>query len=452
MPLTPQKIEYGFEKLYQPFQSFISNQITLSVLLIVCVILALVVANSPYADHYEAFKAIPIGLSWGEAKFEMSLQLWVNEAFMTYFFFLLGLEVKRELLVGEIRTLQRLAPIAFAALGGILFPASIYYALNLSSGYGHGWGIPVATDTALAVGILALLGKGIPSAAFVFLTALAIIDDLGAILVIALFYSNDISLPYLAVAAAMTLVLTAMNLAGIRRPSAYLLAGIVLWVALHGSGLHSTLAGIIVAAAVPARGKRDPKWLVEKGRKLLFRFERLHRQNKEINQILEDQEQHEVVEYLQKAAEKTSTPLRRWEKVLETPVALFILPLFALTNAGVAIDTESLTSVWLHPLGAGVIFGLVIGKAVGIPLFCWLTMQLKLGVLPDGLSLRHVVGIGMLGGVGFTMSIFISSLGFSEDPDALLVAKTAVLLASFLAGTLGYLWLKQQPATNGSEC
>ncbi|OMH33979.1 Na+/H+ antiporter NhaA [Motiliproteus sp. MSK22-1] len=442
MTLIKTPLEKSFEKLYSPFQNFIRDQTTSSMILIVCVIIALVIANSPFYQHYASLVELPLGVVAGDWSFSMGARHWINDGLMAYFFFLLGLEIKREVLVGEIRELNRLVPVAAAAFGGMLVPAMIYSAFNIATNTAQGWGIPMATDTAFAVGILALLGHRIPRAAFAFLTALAIIDDLGAILVIAIFYSETISVVHLQISMLLLLSLVVCNLLGIRKASVYLLVGGLVWVAMLGSGVHSTVAGILVAVTVPARPKKGPGWFINRVQKLVRQFERLETEKDDDTPILGEEEQHAVVEGVKDAAEKATTPLRRWERVLEQPIALFVLPVFALANAGIPIDTTLLSGLGTEPLALGIIMGLVVGKGIGIPLFCWFTIRLKLGQLPSSLKMQHVIGLGLLGGMGFTMSIFISGLGFTDDHQSLLIAKMAILVASVLAGVGGYLWLR----------
>lgn len=436
------QLERRFERALTPFQEFAGDQATSSLLLIVCTAAALLIANSPYASGYEAFIETPLGLNFGEHTFRMDLHHWINDGLMTLFFFLIGMEIKRELLVGELKDMQRSLPVIVAALGGMLTPALIYFLFNADSDYIRGWGIPMATDTAFAIGILALLGNRIPPAAVTFLIALAIIDDLGAILVIAAFYSESISVVHLAAAAGGLAILVLINLIGIRAPALYLLGGILVWAALLGSGVHATVAGILVAATIPARPKRRPGWFLRRTQKLVDRFREIENRKVAAQPMLGEAEQHAVAARLQDAAEKATTPLRRWEHALDRPVSLLVMPVFALTNAGITVSRETLESVWHHPLTLGVIFGLVIGKGLGIPLFAWLSVRLKLGRLPESVSLNHIIGVGLLGGMGFTMSIFIARLGFAGMPDAMLAAQAGILAASLVAGCAGYLWLR----------
>lgn len=433
-------LEARFERVLSPFQSFIRDQTTGSILLLLCTITALVIANSPLAQDYESLLQMRTGFVFGDWSFKLSTRHWINDGMMSLFFFVIGLEIKREILVGELKDPQRSLPVIAAAFGGMLVPASIFYFLNTGSETVHGWGIPMATDTAFAVGILALLGRRIPGSLITVLTALAIIDDIGAILVIALFYTDVINLTWLSLSGISLITLAFCNVIGCRHPAIYIIGGGVIWFTMLGSGVHSTIAGILVAMTVPARPKRDPQWFVQHARNLIDKFE--HLESKSEQQILGEKEQHDVVEQVNATAEKASTPLRRWERALTHPVALFVLPVFALANAGIHLDGDSFTSLWTHPLSLGILLGLTLGKVIGISLFCWLAVHWKLGRLPGDVKMQHIIGIGLLGGMGFTMSIFIAGLGFPDHPESLLIAKASILLSSLIAGISGYLWLR----------
>jgi len=438
--IYPNPLEARLERIITPFQEFTRDQTTGSILLILCTLVALGLANSPFADSYENLVDMHVGFVLGEWSLTMSLRHWINDGMMSLFFFVLGLEIKREILVGELNDPQQSFPIILAALGGMLAPALIFYVFNSGTTAVHGWGIPMATDTAFAVGILALLGRRIPFALITFLTALAIIDDLGAIMVIGIFYTETISLPYLTTAGLLLLTLVVCNIAGFRHPLIYVIGGGIIWLAMLGSGVHASVAGILVALTVPARPKRNSDWFVRRTRKLINEFEDI--EDESANSILSDVEQHAVVERVQDSAEKASTPLRRWERALETPVALLVMPIFALANAGIAVNIDSLSTLSTDPLALGIIIGLVAGKSIGISVFAWLALKLKFGRLSQGINMNHIIGIGLLGGMGFTMSIFIAGLGFANNPEALLAAKSAILMASLLAGVAGYLWLR----------
>lgn len=441
-------IEKGAENILEPFKEFIKDQKTTSILLVMCTAVALFLANSSSAELYEKLLHTPFGLTLGDASFQMSLRHWINDGLMALFFFLLGVEMKREVLTGTISKRERFVPIAFAAVGGMVFPALIFLLFNSNTPYEQGWGITMATDAAFAIGVLALLGKRVPTGAFVFLTALAILDDLGAILVIAFFYSDSISFYYLGIGLFILLILAACNIIGTRRSSVYFILGVLLWVALLNSGIHATIAGVLVAAFVPARPKHDPKWFLRQASTLIDRFKSLEAEREANDPILGEEKQHLVVEEMQNTAEAAATPLRQWENSIEHPVALIIMPIFALANAGVAIDLEIISQQWSNSLTLGIFFGLILGKGLGIPLLTWLALKLKLGSLPDGVSMKHIMGLGMLGAIGFTMSIFITGLSFGDTSDSINIAKRGILVASFTAGVGGYLWLRFTAADN----
>jgi len=435
------RLERRFEQVLSPFQRFIQDQTTSSMMLIICTLVALLIANSEFSELYDQVVEMELGLLLGGEQFAMSLHHWINDALMALFFFLLGLEIKRELLAGELRDMRRTLPVIAAAFGGMLVPALLFTSLNLGLETVHGWGVPMATDTAFAVGILALLRGRIPDTAFIFLTALAIFDDLGAILVIALFYTESLNLQFLGMSGGVVALLILANAAGIRNPWFYFAFGGVVWLLFYQSGVHATVAGIVVAMTVPARPKRETDWFMRRAYRLMRRFEHMERQRYSGASMLGDATRHGIVEGVQQAAEKATTPLRRWERALEQPVGLFVLPLFALVNAGIPISWDIVPTIWQDRLAGGVVLGLVVGKGLGIPLLAWLALRLNLGHLPEGLSMRHIVGIGLLGGMGFTMSIFIANLGFATT-DQLVAAKSGILVASLLAGVLGWAWLR----------
>lgn len=298
----------------------------------------------------------------------------------------------------------------------------------------------MATDTAFALGVLLLLGKRIPAGLKAFLVAYAIIDDLGAISVIAIFYSHGLDLASLGAAGFCVLAMTFCNLAGLRHISIYLIFGFMLWIELVNAGVHGTVAGVLIAATAPARPKHGRRWFVRTAREIANHLESLHDDRQEVR-ILADPEQHAAVEATAQVAREATTPLRRWEHSLERPVLLFVLPVFAMFNAGISIDGRLLQSVVISPVSWGIVAGLLLGKVAGIGLLSWLVVGSGLGRLPDGVGMDHVVGIALLGGMGFTMSIFIAGLSFSS-PYILDTAKAAILCASALAGLSGYLWLR----------
>lgn len=441
----PDDLEHKVDRLLSPFQSFIKDQTTGALFLIVCTVAALALANSPLAADYLSLIHTKVGLYFADTVLEMSVRHWINEGLMALFFFVLGLEIKRELLAGELKDPRQSLPVIFAAIGGMVLPAAIFVAFTWGTPAVHGWGIPMATDAAFAVGVLALLGSRIPYALTAFLTALAIIDDLGAIAVIAIFYSSDISLEYLGAAGAVFAVLLLCNRFGCRRPLVYVIGGALVWLAMLGSGVHATVAGVLLAIAVPARPKCGPYWFVGRTRDLVRRFEKKEEETRE-RPILAEEEEHALAESIQESAQVATTPLQRWERSLEHPVALFVMPVFALVNAGIVVNADTLAAVASEPFALGVACGLLFGKSIGITFMTWLALRLGLGELSPDIDLGHIFGIGLVGGIGFTMSIFIAGLSFAEDSSALVLSKAAILSASLIAGVAGYLWLRLRGA------
>ncbi len=434
------ELEQGLQNLIRPFQQFINNQKTGSLLLLASTLLALIIANSPLHFQYENLIALPLGLLIDSTHYAMSLHHWINDGLMALFFFVIGLEIKREMLAGDLRDPANSIPVIAAAIGGMTIPALIFYMLNVGSPTLQGWAIPMATDTAFAIGLLSLLGNRIPYGLISFILALAIIDDIGAVMVIALFYSDTLSQFHIILAAGLLILLALGNRAGVRHPLFYFLLGGMVWLAMLGSGLHATLAGILVAFTVPARPAHSSRHFLAESIRLLKRFREIERQQQSPS-ILEEQRQHELAVNLSRTAEQATTPLQRWEQRLEKPVAILVLPVFALANAGITFSVESLTDVFTNSLSLGIILGLVVGKFIGVCSFTWLALKLGLGALPGEMTFRHVPGLALMAGIGFTMSVFIASLGFATAPDQLLMAKTGIIFASLLAGIGGFIWL-----------
>ena len=362
----------------------------------------------------------------------MSLHHWINDGFMAVFFFVVGLEIKRELLVGELSSLRSAAfPIA-AALGGMLVPAALYAALNAGGPGAPGWGIPMATDIAFALGVLALLGPRVPLALKVFLAALAIVDDIGAMLVIALFYTADLSLGALAWAGGALALMILANRAGVRHPGVYAVAGLALWVAVLESGIHATIAGVLLAMTIPSRTRLDAGTFLDRSTRALEKF----RHGSAPGTILTNTEQQEAIQQLERACEGAQAPLLKLEEKLHGPVAFVVMPVFALANAGVRLESE-VSSLVTEPISLGVLVGLVIGKPLGITLFAWLSVLSGLAAKPAEVAWSAVHGAGWLAGIGFTMSIFIAGLAF-PDTGSLTAAKLGILAASVLAGVVGW--------------
>lgn len=430
--------EKSFDKILTPFEEFIHRQTTSGLLLMVMAVIALILANSPMADAYLHVIHTPISLNIGNWELEMSLHHWINDALMAFFFFVVGLELKRELLVGELAKLRNaILPIA-AAIGGMVVPALIYFAINPTGDAALGWGIPMATDIAFAIGALALLASRVPRALITFLVALAIVDDLGAVMVIAIFYTDTIALTPLAVAGALFAVLMIFNISGIRKTLPYFIVAALLWYALLQSGVHATLAGILGALSVPATPKYNPERFSEHVRDLMLRFDRSHQPGKS---IMTNDALRSVVQTLENGVHSVEAPLQRLEHIWHMPVAYLIIPVFALANAGIPLALGSLGETFNHPVMIGVSLGLVLGKFIGISGASWLVLKLGVAELPKDTRFTQIAGVSLLAGIGFTMSIFVAQLGFSHNEELLLMAKTGILFASLLAGISGYIWL-----------
>jgi NhaA family Na+:H+ antiporter len=430
--------EKTFDKVLTPFEEFIHRQTTSGLLLMAFAVLALVLANSPLAESYLHLSHVSIGINIGGWALQKSLQHWVNDGLMALFFFVVGLELKREILVGELaKPRQALLPV-LAAIGGMVVPALIYFALNAQGEGARGWGIPMATDIAFAIGALVLLAHRVPKALITFLVALAIVDDLGAVVVIALFYTQQIDWSMLIIAAALLGLLVSLNFGGIRRPLPYFLIGILLWLALLKSGVHATLAGVLTALTIPGRPKYDPALFSQRVKELVVRFDNSHRPGMS---IMNNEEQRAIVQTLENGVQLVETPLQRLEHNMHLPVAFLVIPVFAFFNAGITLDMGALGATLSHPVTLGVMLGLVLGKFIGIAGVSWLALKLGIGQLPKGTTMNQIAGVALLGGIGFTMSIFIAELGFDGRPELLLMSKTGILAASLLAGISGFLWL-----------
>jgi len=430
--------EKAFNLVLTPLDEFIHRQTTSGVLLMLCAIVALYLANSPWNETYHHLLAMPFTIGVPEFQLSKSLHHWINDGLMALFFFVIGLELKREILVGELADpKQALLPIV-AAVGGMVVPVFIYISINPDGHALDGWGIPMATDIAFALGALALLGKRVPKSLLTFLVALAIVDDLGAVLVIALFYTETLNLLALAIAAAMLLLLVSINLGGIRRPLPYILLGVVLWIAMLKSGVHATLAGIFLAFTIPMRPKYDPKRFLAYINEMVGQIRRAYL--REENLLIND-ELRSRVHALGEGVQRVQAPAQVLERHMHLPSAYLVIPIFSLANAGIPIDWSSFGSVITHPVSMGIALGLVLGKLIGIAGFTWVVVKLGLTTLPHDLNFKHIVGVSLMGGIGFTMSIFIAELGFAHHAQDLLMAKTGILLASVLAGVSGFLWL-----------
>lgn len=424
-----------------PWYRFTRMQSAGGIILILCAAAAMVWANSPGAASYtRLFLETKFTVGFGEWGLSKAFILWINDLLMAVFFLLVGLEIKREVLVGELRSPRAAAlPIA-AAIGGMVVPGVIYALINLGQPSIRGWGVPMATDIAFALGVMALLGSRVPVSLKVFLTSLAIVDDLGALLIIAVFYTEKVGFVYLGYAGVLLVLLTALNLMGVRRVLPFLLVGVVVWYFLLKSGVHSTIAGVLVALTIPARTRVDRAAYVSFAEKMLGKFRAAGVEGK--RQWATD-EQQGILQALEDAGNKVETPLRRLEHNLIPWVAFLILPVFALANAGVGLgggdaseNAEPTTRVLL-----GVSLGLLLGKPIGVFACSWLAVKGGVATLPAGVSWGQIHATGWLAGIGFTMALFIANLAFAGNAAQLDAAKLGILGASVLAGVIGLVML-----------
>ena len=418
------------------FTRFFRSEATGSVILLIATVIALVWANSPWGDLYDSISNTYISISWGDAALQLSLKHWINDGLMVLFFFVVGLEIKRELSVGHLSSIRSaILPVA-AAVGGMIVPALIYFSLNTGGDAARGWGVPMATDIAFALGVLAVFGRRVPIGLKVFLTALAIADDMGAVLVIALFYTDSISILALVVAGLFMALIVVARTAGLRSASIYILLAVGVWLAVFASGVHATVAGILVAMLVPVRAKIDPSdFFVKVDRRLKeLRAVGLTRES-----MLDDREQLDSLISLRHHAEDMLPPGPVLEEIFHPVQAFFVLPLFALFNAGVAISSGVFETL-ANPVSLGIVLGLFVGKQSGILFFAWLAVKSGYGALADGVRWPHIYGASCLAGIGFTMSLFVSELAFL-DPLLIREAKYGILAASLLSGVFGFLVL-----------
>ncbi|GHO65349.1 Na(+)/H(+) antiporter NhaA [Ktedonobacter sp. SOSP1-52] len=427
-------------RLLQPFQAFAQAETTSGLLLILCICLALVWANSPWAGSYEQLWEIHLVIHLGGYGLDKPLHTWINDGLMVLFFFLVGLELKRETLVGELSKLKQATFSLAAAIGGAICPALIYLLWNAGTPGIKGWAIPMATDTAFALGILALLGGRITWSLKVFVIAYAIFDDILAVLIIATFYTEALNWLALIAAAGVLLCVLGLNLAGVRWIPAYALLGIVLWWLMFISGVHATVAGILLALLIPTRARINAGKFLAEGHAFLDEFERGGRPGLGLH--MNDQ-QVAAVQALEVSCEQIQTPSQRLEHSLYYPVSFVIVPLFVLANAGLDLRVGLHPAELLSTVTLGVMLGLVVGKQLGIILFSWLAVKVGWADLPEQANWRHIYGVSWLGGIGFTMSLFIADLAFEgQNPLLLTEAKMGILLAALVSGGGGYLFLR----------
>jgi len=434
--LLPSQI---IERTKNRFNQFFKATATSSIILLTATIIAITWANSPYAQKYFTLWKTHLSVTLGPYTLDNSLSHWVNDGLMAVFFLVIGLEIKRELIVGELsHRKDAVLPIS-AAIGGMAIPALIYIILNPNSPNLKGWGIPMATDIAFALGILSLLGDRIPLSLKVFLTATAIVDDIGAILVIAIFYTEQLAITPLIIAGIVLTILVAANLQGVKRPIVYTILGIVLWLATLQSGLHATISGVLLAITIPARSKLDPQKFITDSLTLLERFQDSAPDSDEIflNKVCTN-----AIANLEENIAQVEPLIQKWERDLHKIAAYFIIPVFSLVNSGVDLFAAGLSTL-TSPISLGIILGLVLGKPVGITLLAWLVVRLKIASLPQGITWRHIIGASFLAGIGFTMSIFITGLAF-ESASNIATAKIAIISASIISGVLGLMILRTE--------
>lgn len=424
--------ESPLDRWLQPLARFLKIEAASGMVLLACTVVALVVTNSPWGDHYEAFWQIPLAISIGSWELKHTLVEWINDGLMVVFFFVVGLEIKRELVAGELRDPRKAALPAIAALGGMVVPAAIYLLVEANAPARTGWGIPMATDIAFVVGFMALLGARVPSGLKLLLLTLAIVDDIGAVLVIAIFYTGNISLVGLALAAAGFGLVYLCSRIGVRRSSVYFVIGVGIWLAFHKAGVHPTVAGVLLGLMTPTTARVDSRSL---GVMIASWFPKPHSAPESDGPSQEQRRQLSFV------ARETIPPLHRLEEALHPWVAFGIMPLFALANAGVRFEPGGMTS----PVALAVAMGLVLGKPLGIVLFSRAAVKLGWARLPTGVTWRAMIGGGCLGGIGFTMSLFIAGLALKGD--LLEAGKVGTLAGSAISALAGSaLLLLFQPA------
>ena len=426
----PSRAILPIEVITSPFVRFARMEAAGGILLLVSTFAALVWANSPWEQSYHAIWSTQVDVGFGRFFLSETRHQWINDGLMSVFFFLVGLEIKREVLIGELSTLKQAAFPLIAAVGGTIVPALVYISLNHGSIAHKGWGIPMATDIAFALGVLALLGDRVPVSLKIFVTALAIVDDIIAVLVIALFYTAQIHFLSLAAGLAGVALSFGLNLLGVRKPAVYAFLGLFVWGAVLKSGVHATVAGVMFAFTIPARTYIDRAHFLKQGRWLFDQFEAARP---------DSFEEHASIHTLETQCELIQSPLHRIERSLQPWVAFVVMPVFAFSNAGVHV-LGKVAAATTNPISLGVALGLFVGKPIGISLFAWLAAKAKVATQPNAVSWAQIFGGSWLCGIGFTMSLFIATLAFGEG--ALLdLSKIGTLAASVAAATCGSLFL-----------
>ncbi|WP_237261955.1 Na+/H+ antiporter NhaA [Thiomicrorhabdus immobilis] len=433
--------ERMFSKVATPFEHFLHQQTTTGLVLMIMTVVALILANSPISETYAHIFHTKLAVSLGDFSINHTLHHWINDGLMALFFFVIGLEIKREVLSGELSEPKNAILPILAAIGGVAAPALIYYYINLGLPSQNGWGIPMATDIAFAISALVLLGRRVPVALVTFLVALAIVDDLMAVTVIALFYTDQIHMFSLMMAFAIFGILIVFNRFGIHHPLPYFLMGGLMWIFMLESGVHATIAGILTALAIPHKPKFNPQFFDQHMAKLTDKFKQYP--------IGENHELHDkqkaVLHHMEDTVHAVQAPLNRLEHDFHLPVSLIVIPLFALANAGIALHFDGMQALLFEPVTMGVMAGLVLGKVIGIAGVAFLAIKMGIASMPKHTTMNQIFGVSFLGGIGFTMSIFIAELawyGSEGGAEMLLQAKTGILFASLFAGVVGFIWLR----------
>ncbi len=430
--------EKTFERIATPFEHFLHAQTTTGIVLIFMTVLALVLANTPLTHEYAHFFHTKVNLEVGSWQLSHTIHHWINDGLMAIFFFLIGLEIKREILIGELSNIKVAILPILAAIGGMVLPALIYLGINNGTEGAVGWGIPMATDIAFAISALVLLGKRVSPALVTFLVALAIVDDLGAVIVIAFFYTDQINMLPLGLAALSFIVMIVFNRVGVHMILPYFIVGLFMWFFMLESGVHATIAGVIAAMAIPSKPKRSPLDFTTHARNLLDEYDNYP--------VATDHMMHEkqkaILLNVKDRIDSVGSPSARLEHDLHLPVSLIIIPLFALANAGISIDFSSIGETIVTPVSLGIVAGLLLGKLLGIAGVAWLAIKLKIAKLPEGSTMSQIFGVAFLGGIGFTMSIFVADLAFLGNETSIFQAKVGILAASLIAGLFGYFWLR----------
>lgn len=435
---TAKQMNRVVQTIANPIQEFLKLQSASGILLFVFTLAAIVWSNSRWSDSYEEWWHTTLSFGFGTFIFSKSLLHWINDGLMTVFFFVVGLEIKREILIGELSSFRKAMLPFVAAVGGMAIPALIYVGFTRGTPAVSGWGIPMATDIAFSLGVLTLLGKRVPIQLKIFLTAFAIVDDIGAVIVIAFFYASSIVWGHLAIAGFVLILLVCANWLGVRHLLLYTVLGVILWLAFLESGIHATVAGVLLAMTIPARLNLNKRKFLKKSHSLL---EQLEEDNpKQVTSDSEERDQSSVRD-LGQVNEDFESPLRRFEHALHPWVIFVIMPLFAFANAGVRFE-EGFGSLIADAVPLGVFLGLVLGKQIGITLFSWLAVKSRIASLPSLVTWRDIYGVAWLGGIGFTMSLFIAGLAFGDSP-LMAESKVGIYAASLVAGVGGLLILRQ---------